>query len=300
MKTETLGAIDIGSNAMRLLVNNVNMDVQPDFRQAAFLRIPIRLGGDVFTKGKIGSKKKKQFINAMVSFFHVMKAYNVSRYKAYATSAMREASNGKEIIDAVYEKSGIAVEIISGQEEADVIFEAGQLNTIMAQQSNYLYVDVGGGSTEVVVYVDHQKVASNSFPLGTVRMISNAVDKEEVKNFEKWLGKIHKKYDSLSIIASGGNINKVHKLLNKREGEAIIYPELQVLYNTLSAMTYEQRMHNYNMDTYRADVIIPAMEIFLMVCKTCLIRDIYVPKMGVVDGIIRRLYYNKEESQVAG
>jgi len=217
----------------------------------------------------------------------------VSRYKACATSAMREAENRMEIIDLIYMKSGIAVEIISGQEEADIIFEAGKLNAIITQKSNYLYVDVGGGSTEVVVYVDRQKVASNSFQIGTVRMLSNAVEKSEVTNFEKWLEKIYKQYESLSIIASGGNINKVHKILGKRDGEVILYPELQTLYNALSAMTYEQRMHSYNMNTYRADVVIPAVEIFLIVCNTCFVRNIHVPKVGVVDGIIRNLYYNK-------
>jgi exopolyphosphatase/guanosine-5'-triphosphate,3'-diphosphate pyrophosphatase len=296
MKTETLGAIDIGSNAIRLLISNAESGAAyPDFRKTAFLRVPIRLGEDVFTKGTIGNEKKMQLIDAMACFVQVMKMYNVSRYKACATSAMREAENRKEIIDLIYQKSGVAVEIISGREEADVIFEAGKLNSIMTQKSNYLYVDVGGGSTEVVVYVNQQKVASNSFQLGTVRMLSNAVEKSEVENFENWLEQIYKQYESLSIIASGGNINKIHKILGKRDGEALIYPELQILYNTLSAMTYEQRMRSYSMDTYRADVIIPAIEIFLIVCNKCFIRNIYVPKVGVVDGIIRNLYCNKGE-----
>ena len=294
MKTETLGAIDIGSNAIRLLISNVETGMAyPDFRKTAFLRVPIRLGEDVFTKGKIGNKKKERLLDTMEGFVQVMKMYNVSRYKACATSAMREAENGKEIIDLIYKRSGIPVEIISGQEEADVIFEAGKLNAIMTQKSNYLYVDVGGGSTEVVVYVNQQKVDSNSFSVGTVRMLSNAVEKSEMKKFEKWLEKIYKQYESLSIIASGGNINKVHKILGKRDGEVVLYPELQILYNTLSTMTYEQRMRSYNMDTYRADVIIPAMEIFLIVCNTCFIRNIYVPKVGVADGIIRNLYCSK-------
>jgi len=294
MKTETLGAIDIGSNAIRLLVSNAELGVAyPDFKKTAFLRVPIRLGEDVFTKGKIGCEKKEQLIETMLSFLQVMKIYRVSRYKAYATTAMREAENGEEIIDLIYEKSGIAVEIISGQEEANVIFEAGKLNAIITQKSNYLYVDVGGGSTEVVAYVNQQKVASNSFQLGTVRMLSNAVAKSEVENFKKWLEEIYKQYESLSIIASGGNINKVHKILGKRDGEIIVSPELQIMYNTLSSMTYEQRMRSYSMDTYRADVIVPAIEIFLMVCNTCFIRNIYVPKVGVVDGIIRNLYYSK-------
>jgi len=294
IKMETLGAIDIGSNAIRLLISNVEMDMAyPEIRKTAFLRVPIRLGEDVFTKGRIGSKKKKQLINAMLGFVQVMKMYNVSRYKACATSAMREAGNREEVIEAIFEKSGINIEIISGQEEADVVFEAGKLNAIMTQKSNYLYVDVGGGSTEVVVYVNQQKVASNSFQLGTVRMLSNAIEKSEIENFQQWLGQIYKKYEALNIIASGGNINKVHKILGKREGEAIIFPELQILYNTLSSMTYEQRMRSYNLDTYRADVIIPALEIFLMVCNACFVRNIYVPKVGVVDGIIRNLYFSR-------
>ena len=294
MEMETLGAIDIGSNAIRLLISNAESGVAyPDFRKTAFLRIPIRLGADVFTKGKIGEEKKKQLIEVMLGFLQVMKIYNVSRYKACATSAMREAENREEVIDLIFQKSGIAVKIISGQEEADVIFEAGKLNAIVTQKSNYLYVDVGGGSTEVVVYVNQQKVASNSFQLGTVRMLSHAVPDGEMENFEKWLQEIHRQYESLSIIASGGNINKVHKILGKRDGEIVVAPELQILYNILYPMTYEQRMRSYSMDTYRADVIIPAMEIFLKVCNTCFIRDIYVPKVGVVDGIIRNLYYQE-------
>jgi len=294
MKTETLGAIDIGSNAIRLLISNTEAGTTyPDIRKTAFLRVPIRLGEDVFTKGTIGDEKKKQLVEAMECFLQIMKMYNVSRYKACATSAMREAENRKEIIELIYEKSGIAVEIISGQEEADVIFEAGKLNAIVTQKSNYLYVDVGGGSTEVVVYVNQQKVDSNSFQIGTVRMLSNAVEESEIKSFKNWLERTYKQYESLSIIASGGNINKIHKILGKRDGEVILYPELQILYNTLSAMTYEQRMHSYNMEAYRSDVIIPAMEIFLMVCNACFVRNIYVPKVGVVDGIIRNLYYSK-------
>jgi len=294
MRTETLGAIDIGSNAIRLLISNTEAGLAyPDIRKTAFLRVPIRLGEDVFTQGTIGDKKKERLVEAMESFVQVMKMYGVSRYKACATSAMREAENGKEVIDLIYKKSGVNVEIISGQEEADVIFEAGKLNAIITQKSNYLYVDVGGGSTEIVVYVNQQKADSNSFQLGTVRMLHNAVEQSEVTKFEKWLEQIYKQYESLSIIASGGNINKVHKILGKRDGEMVLFPELQILYNTLSAMTYEQRMHSYNMEAYRADVIIPAMEIFLKVCNTCFIRNIYVPQVGVVDGIIRNLYYNK-------
>ena len=293
MKTETLGAIDIGSNAIRLLVCNAEAGMtHPNFRTSGFLRVPIRLGEDVFTKGEIDSEKKKRLIDTMEGFLYVMKMYGVSRYKACATSAMREAKNGKEIINAILEKTGMDIEIISGQEVADVIFEAGKLNAIMMQKSNYLYVDVGGGSTEVVVYVNQQRVDSQSFQVGAVRMLASAVEQAEVEKFENWLAEVYNKYETLSIIASGGNINKAHKIMGKRDGEVIIFPELQVLYNTLSSMTYEQRMKSYSLDPYRSDVIIPALEIFLMICRICCVQNIYVPKVGVVNGIIRNLYYN--------
>lgn len=292
MKAETLGAIDIGSNAIRLLISNVDEnESSTDFKKAAFLRVPIRLGEDVFTKGLITDDKRQQLGNVMTGFSYIMKAYGVTRYRACATSAMRDAANGLEIVEEIKLQCEIEIEIIDGLEEGQIIYEAGGLDKVMDRDRNYLYVDVGGGSTEVVVYSNHRKITSESFELGTVRMLADAVDKKEKDRFKKWLKEIYDIYYPLSIIASGGNINKIYKLLGRREGAPINYPEFKVLYETLSDMSYEERMRNYKLKSYRADVIIPAMNIFSIVCKICKISEIYVPKVGLADGIIHHLYY---------
>jgi len=294
MKIETLAAIDIGSNAIRLLISNIEAGASiTDFKKTVFLRLPIRLGEDVFKKGKIGNRKREQLIHVIQGFSHIMKACNVSKYRACATSAMRDAANGREVAQIIRKESDIDVEIISGQEEADMVFKAGGMDKVMNKNTNYLYVDVGGGSTEVIVYSNQKKIVAESFQIGTVRMISKAVKQGEMRKFKSWLKDIHANYAPLCIIASGGNINKAHKLLEKKASEPVIYPEIQILYNTLARMSYEERMRSYRLDTYRADVIIPALQIFLLVCDICKIKDIYVPKVGVVDGIIHQLYYGE-------
>lgn len=296
MNTDIFAAIDIGSNAIRLLINNIETTgIVSDFKKTAFLRVPIRLGEDVFTKNEISEEKKQRLIDAMQGFSHIMKAYCVTDYRACATSAMRDAKNGKDITDTILKESGINIEIISGQEEADIIYEAGGLSNVMDKSRNYLYVDVGGGSTEVVVYSDQQKITSNSFQLGTVRMLVNAVKEDEDKRFKVWLKDIYKKYAPLSIVASGGNINKVHKMLGKREKEYLNYTETKVLFDALKGMSYEERIQNFKLNTYRADVIIPALKIFLTVGKICKVNEIYVPKVGLVDGIIHHLYAEKNK-----
>lgn len=293
MKTETLAAIDIGSNAIRLLISNVdNNGAASDFKKAAFLRVPIRLGEDVFTKGEISIDKRQLLVDALTGFAHIIRAYRVNQFRACATSAMRDASNGKEIVDYIKASCDIDVEIINGQEEGNIIFEAGGLDNVMNRDRNYLYVDVGGGSTEVVLYSNYEKLFSESFQLGTVRMLTDTVDKKEKGRFKSWLQEIYNQYYPLSIIASGGNINKIHKILGKRDGEYISTTELKILYDNLKNMTYEERILNYKLKSYRADVIVPAMKIFSTICKVCKINEIYAPKVGLVDGIIHHLYYN--------
>ncbi|MFV0537076.1 MAG: hypothetical protein ACK5M3_06840, partial [Dysgonomonas sp.] len=197
------------------------------------------------------------------------------------------------ITASILEESGIKIDIITGQEEADIIYEAGGLNDFIDKKRNYLYVDVGGGSTEVVLYSDQHKITSNSFQLGTVRMLVDAVKEGEEKRFRSWLKEIYKKHAPLSIIASGGNINKVHKMLGKREKEPINYPEMKVLYDSLLDLSYEERIRNFKLNTYRADVIVPALKIFLTIGKICKVNETYVPKVGLVDGIVHRLYAEK-------
>lgn len=291
MNRETLAAIDIGSNAIRLLINYIEKSSKVvSFKKAAFLRVPIRLGEDVFTLGEISDEKRKKLCEAMSAFEAVMRTFNVRDYRACATSAMREAKNGAEIVEYIREKSGINIEIISGKEEAETIFEAGDIAGLMEHDESYIYVDVGGGSTEVTLYSDHKRVASESFPLGTVRTISDAVDKNEMKRFKKWLEEVALPLRPVAIIGSGGNINKVNKLLQKKDQESMRYIELKLLYNQINDMSYDERVKNMGLNTYRADVITPAMKIFLTVAKTCKVDEIMVPKVGLADGIIHHLY----------
>lgn len=293
MNRETLAAIDIGSNAIRLLINYVEANGAVKFKKAAFIRVPIRLGEDVFTIGAIGDEKREKLSEAMISFAHLMTTFNVHKYRACATSAMREAVNGAEVVDYIRRRSGINIEIISGKEEAETIFEAGDIVGLMGSNRSYLYVDVGGGSTEITIYSDCQRVESESFPLGTVRMISDAIDKEEWKNFKRWLEEIAASYNPVSIIGSGGNINKIHKLLCKKEKESLRYVEIKLLYEQLLEMSYDERIKKLGLQTYRADVIMPAMKLFLTVAKTCKINEFIVPKIGLSDGIIHKLFSQK-------
>ncbi len=290
-KRDTLAAIDIGSNAIRLLINYVDKNGgSVSFKKAAFIRVPIRLGEDVFTQGYIGEEKMKRLKEAMASFRHLMNTFEVKGYRACATSAMREAKNGAEVVEYIRKKSDINIEIISGTEEAETIFEAGGIAGLMNSDNSYLYVDVGGGSTEVTIYSNHKRVDSQSFPLGTVRSISDAVDGDEYQRFKTWLKEVALQYKPVAIIGSGGNINKVHRLLYKKDKESIRYVELKLLYDHIVDMTYEQRVKNMGLNDYRADVIVPAIKIFITVAKSCKIDEIMVPKVGLADGVINHLY----------
>lgn len=289
MNSKTLAAIDIGTNAVRLFISS--MEEYPTevlYKKIAFIRVPLRLGDDVFTTGKIEEKKRKRLRETMQGFSYIMSAFNVEAYRAYATCATREALNGEEIVQELKEASDLNVEIISGVKEAETIF-AGGMKEVVDNDKTYLYVDVGGGSTEVVVYSKGTKVDARSFPLGTVRMLNDAVEKGEMKSFKAWLKSIYQKYTPDYIIGSGGNINKVHKLLNKKEKETITYQELEILYKYIKSFNLEERERVLKLNTYRADVIIPAMKIFLTVGKTCQVNEIIVPKLGLSDGIIRIL-----------
>lgn len=290
MNIYTFGAIDIGSSAIRLLINNVEeYPEQTVFKKAAFLRVPIRLGEDVFTRGEISPEKYERLNETMQGFAHIMKAYGVRDYRAYATSAMREAHNSAEIVRQIKENSGIDIKIISGQHEAETIYANG-LNDLLAPDKTYLHVDVGGGSTEVIVYNHKEKAEVRSFALGTVRILSGAVDKDEMQDFRKWLSFIGKQYKPSAIIGSGSNINKIQKLLNKTDKENISRPELDMLYRHLKDFSIEERVRTLHLNTHRADVIVPAMKIFLTVCTQCDVEEIIVPKTGLSDGIIHILY----------
>ena len=283
----TIAAIDIGSNAVRFLISNIEEDSDKKCRKVAFLRVPVRLGEDAFTSGTISPERRARLCEAMQSFEHLMKAFGVR------TSAMRDAKNGPEVLAEIKEKSGIDVEIITGETEAEIIYAAAQPFIASAGcggEKNSLHVDVGGGSTEVVVYAEGRVAESYSFPLGTVRLLNKAVSSEEKDDFKAALREIGGKYSIQRIIASGGNINKAQKLLNKREGEPVSYIELKMLYDMLKKMTFEERIKNFKLNPYRADVIIPALKIFLTISKLCGAPNLIVPQVGLVDGIIAKLF----------
>ncbi len=295
MERRTIGAIDIGSNAIRLLISYVDRSSSGriSFKRAAFVRVPIRLGEDVFTQGYIGEYKSRKFVEAMVSFRALLTTFSVGSFRACATSAMREASNREQIVAEIAQKSGIQIEIISGREEAERIFEAGDVAGLMSSDDSYIYVDVGGGSTEVTIYSNRKRVTSESFPLGTVRTIKDAVDKAELDRFKSWLEQVARPRKPVAIIGSGGNINKVYKLLGKSGEQRINYVELKLLYEQIKSMSYDERLRNLGLNTYRADVIEPAMKIFLTVAKACRINDVVVPRVGLADGIIHQLFSNE-------
>ena len=285
-------AIDIGSNAMRLLITNIveQPDFAPQFNKSALIRVPIRLGQDAFTVGEISEENIDRMTDAMKAFKLLMKVYKVEKFKACATSAMREAYNGKEVVDIILEKSEIEIEIIDGKKEAAII-ASSDLHTFLKTDQTYLYVDVGGGSTEFSLFAEGKMVASKSFKNGTVRMLNDMVSDIVWQEIEKWIKTNTEEYDNVTLIGSGGNINRLFKMSGKMQDKPLSFLYLNAQYQYLNSLTYEQRIAELAMNTDRADVIIPATKIYLNAMKWSGARHIYVPKIGLSDGIVKALYY---------
>jgi len=287
-------AIDIGSNAMRLLIANVveQPDKETQFNKSALIRVPIRLGQDAFTVGEISEENIDRMIDAMKAFKLLMKVYKVERYKACATSAMREAYNGKEVTDIIREKSEIDIEIIDGKSEAAII-ASSDLHNFLKTDQTYLYVDVGGGSTEFSLFSEGKMVASKSFKNGTVRLLNNMVTDIVWQEIEKWIKTNTEEYDNITMIGSGGNINRLFKMSGKLQDKPLSFLYLNSQYQYLNSLSYEQRIAELAMNTDRADVIIPATRIYLNAMKWSGARHLYVPKIGLSDGIVKAMYYGK-------
>lgn len=296
LEIKKYGAIDIGSNAIRLLVSNIIIaeGKETQFKKSALVRVPIRLGADAFVSGIISEQNTKRMIDAMEAFKLLMKVHNVERYKACATSAMREAKNGLEIVDRIFNETGVKIDIIGGKEEAAII-SSTDLNQLIEGNNSYLYVDVGGGSTEFTIFSDGKILTSKSFKMGTVRLLSNkkSVNKEIFSNVKKWIQKNTVDLKNLSLIGSGGNINKLFKMSGRLEGKPISFIYLNAQYQFLKQMSYQDRISELSLNPDRADVIIPATKIYLSAMKWSGAKKIYVPKIGLSDGIIKSLYYNK-------
>jgi exopolyphosphatase/guanosine-5'-triphosphate,3'-diphosphate pyrophosphatase len=290
MKVKKLAAIDIGSNAIRILISNV-VQVEgehPVFMKSEMIRVPIRLGEDSFTVGEISPKNIKRVVKAMKAFKLIMKINGVKNYMACATSALRESNNADELIAKVKKKAGIKIELIDGKKEAEII----SYTTILADQghdSNYLYVDVGGGSTEFSVLKSGKRIVSKSFKAGTVRMINNMVNDKVWLEIEKWIKMNTKGIEKIQLLGSGGNINKVFKLSNIKDGNPLTYFNLNFFYQDLKKLSYEERILRYNLNLDRADVILPALEIYLKALKWSGATKVFVPKIGLSDGMIKMM-----------
>jgi len=292
LKVRKFAAIDIGSNAIRLLINNVieEKGKKTLFTKSELVRVPVRLGEDSFTVGEISEDNAIRIIKSMKAFQLLMDVNRVEKYMACATSAMREANNGMEIIEKIDSEVGIRIELIDGKREAEIIAST-DLKQLIQKDQSYLYIDVGGGSTEFTLFNEGEVKTSKSFKLGTVRLLNNMVGEATWKKLEDWIKLNTKNTNKISIIGSGGNINKLHKMSARKEGEPISYIWLNAQFNFLNSLSYEDRISELGLNTDRADVIIPATRIFLMAAKWSGAKKIHVPKIGLSDGIIKTLYY---------
>ena len=291
MRISKYAAIDIGSNAVRLLVSNVieRKNNPTLFTKNTMVRVPIRLGQDTFTHGSIGMPNQQRMIDAMLSFKKLMGVHGVSHYMACATSALREAKNGSELIERILKETEVAIDIIDGKREAEIIAMT-DLYDVMKPHKSYLLVDVGGGSTELTVIDRSKTIASKSFKIGTVRLLNKMVADKEMASYQKWIEKHTRKLERLSVVGSGGTINKVFKLSGVKIGKPLSYILLSEYYEYLKKRTYKELIVDLRLNQDRADVIVTAVHIYLLAMKQSGANKIYVPKVGLADGMIKLLY----------
>lgn len=294
-------AIDIGSNAVRLLIKSIDREAvqEKKIKKVMMLRVPLRLGFDVFSIGELSEKKADKLRRLMKAFRQLMKIYDVDDYRACATSAMRDARNGRTIIKKIEKDTGIRIEIIDGQEEARMIYN-NHIECMEDRLGNYMYVDVGGGSTEINLLTNGELVWSVSYNIGTMRMLSNAVKEGTWQQMEEELMKVTEGVAAINIIGSGGNINKLFRLADKKDKKLQRLPvsSLQTVYDVLKPLTPEERVEAFSLKQDRADVIVPAAEIFLKIAEVVHAEYIYVPVIGLSDGIIDNLYAKSLEKEM--
>jgi exopolyphosphatase/guanosine-5'-triphosphate,3'-diphosphate pyrophosphatase len=294
-----IAAIDIGSNAVRLLIEQITeaTDSSYHIHKVSLTRVPIRLGEDVFVEGQISKEKTRQLTKVMKAFWYLMDSQNIEYFRACATSAMREADNREEVVNLIANEANVNIEVISGRQEADLIFwnfTAQKINKSL----NYLYVDVGGGSTEVTLIKNGKRIKSKSFPLGTVRMLKGKVPKKAWKEAEKWVKKLIKKEDALVGMGTGGNINRLHKECGKKTGVPLKVADLKKMRDYIAKHEMEERIVKLKLKPDRADVIVPAADIYLNIMEYANIEKMYVPKVGLSDGIILDLYKKVRDGKV--
>ncbi|GCD77082.1 exopolyphosphatase [Thermaurantimonas aggregans] len=291
MKIKHLAAIDIGSNSIRLLIANIiKIQKETYFKKSSLVRLPIRLGSDSFVKNTISKKTEEKIIAGMLAFKYLMQVNEVSAYRACATSAMRDAANGQEVIDKVKKETGIHIEIITGEEEARLIKNNEFLAKLTEQEPNVLYIDVGGGSTELTLIQRGIVTASRSFNIGTVRLLNGLVKEDDWNTMKHWLRDQTNTIEDVVMIGSGGNINRIFKMSGKAQGVPLTREYLESTFDYLQKFTKEDLILKLDLNPDRADVITHACRIYLSVMRWAGADRIYVPKLGLADGIVRELY----------
>ncbi len=282
-------AIDIGSNAVRLLIANISENEGvSSFKKNTLIRVPLRLGDDAFISQFISEKKSEDLIKTMVAFKNLMDVYKVTDYMACATSALREAKNGPLIVSKIKEIADLDLEIVTGHKEAQILYSS-HIEETLDSNKNYLYIDVGGGSTELSVFILGELKSSKSFDLGTIRILDNQDKEETWDSLKNWIRTETKGLNNLQGIGTGGNINKLFRLSQEKDGHPLSYLKLKEQYEHLNSHSLKDRINILGLNQDRADVIIPACEIFLTVMKWANVKQIHVPKVGLVDGIIQLL-----------
>jgi len=294
---EKYAAVDIGSNAIRLLIATVieKEGFPTQFKKTSLVRLPIRLGADVFLEGNITSSNYKRLLDAMQAYSLIIKTHKVVAFRACATSAMREAKNGKEIVSKLKAATGIDIQIIDGNDEAAIIAST-DLKQLISDNKVFLYVDVGGGSTEFTVFANGKNIASHSFKLGTVRIINGMVEDAIWEQAQQWVNQHTKAYSKINVIGSGGNINSIYRFSEKKVGQPLSYLFMSNFYEKVKQYDYNQRVFELKMNPDRADVIIPATRIYLSAMKWAKAKNMYVPKIGLADGIVKQLYNERKTS----
>ena len=293
-----IAAIDIGSNAVRMLICYViSSEDEHVFQKNSYLRLPLRLGEDTFKNGVILNQKITLLTNAILSFKYIMKVHGVKDYQIYATSALRESKNSKEVISIVKKKTGLNIELITGLKEAKIISKGNSLEQIDFNKT-FIYVDVGGGSTELSILRKGEDKISKSFKIGTVRLLNNLVDDSILLEIKHWLKSNIDSDDKIKLFATGGNINKIQSMTGSKSGKPISYLSIKDLSNILIEFNYQERMVKFDLNPDRADVIIPALKIFRSTMEFVKANKIFVPKVGLVDGMINEIFYENSSSKL--
>ena len=293
-----IAAIDIGSNAVRMLICYIIPSGKKYiFQKNSYLRLPIRLGEDSFKDGIISKSKIHKLSDAILSFKYIMNVHDVEYYQIYATSALRESKNSKEVILEIKKTTGLKINLISGLKEAKIISKGNSLEKLQFNRS-FLYVDVGGGSTEYSILRRGEEKKSKSFKIGTIRLLNNLVDDKLFIDIKYWLGTYLDDQDKIKLFATGGNINKIQSMTGSKIGKPISYLSLKDLYNNLTKYSYQERMVKFGLNPDRADVIIPALKIFITTMESVGSNKLFVPKVGLVDGMINEIFHKNNGNKL--